>query len=62
VAAQSHADFAEINLGFSAGQVGLRNEHPGHATAALDADVWSPFGHVGPHHRVGHIVHAVLGA
>jgi hypothetical protein len=37
LAAQSHTDFVEINLGFSVGQVRLRNEHPGHATTAFDA-------------------------
>lgn len=62
MATQSHTDFAEINPSFSAGQVRLRNKHPGHVTAALDADVRSPFGHVCPHHRVGHVIHAVLGA
>lgn len=60
--ARPHTDFAEINFGFPAGQVRLRNEHPGHPTTAFDADLWPPCGHVGPHHRVGHIVHAVLGA
>ena len=58
--AQPDRDLAEIDLGLSAGEVGLRDEPARVAAPLLDPDLRPALGDVGPHHRVGDVGHAVL--